>query len=386
MQRQRKQILVIIPWIENIAREIFAGAVDFVHAGHDWRVHQLSAAEFTASPPSLAYFDGIIGRIGVEKLAQSVLDHSSCPVVNVHGGDQVCGLPQVGEDDYAIGVMAADYLYSLGLTHFAYLDACFINSFAIRCRGFTDRLKELGISNPPLALQVQNDQSRHIFLSLKKKLKQLQEPLAVFAMDDLRAGIFEDRCIQYGLNIPEDIAILGVNDDPLFCEVNAITLSSIKLPARKTGFLAAQMLHRLMQKKPLKESIVRVPPEQVIARFSTEAVQLPHPVLRTAMTIIHTEYKTPLKTGEIARRAGVCQRTLEQIFQDVLHCSPQRAIRKKRIEQAKMLLRDTDMPMTEIAEAVGLSDGFYLSRVFKNETGSSPTAYRRKFKIVSTEE
>jgi LacI family transcriptional regulator len=203
--------------------------------------------------------------------------------------------------------------------------------------------------------------------------------VGVFAPNDIWGVQLAEVCRQVGLRVPEDVALVGVDNDDLLCEMARPPLSSVSLPVNRIGHAAASLLDDLLGGKKSPGDLL-LPPVGVIARQSSDVLALEDPEVATAVRFIRTHGHTALRVADVLREVPISRRSLERRFRRALDRSIWEEIRRVHVEQARGLLARSGMPMAEVARHAGFSDSRQLSTVFREETGLTPTAYRRRFR------
>lgn len=382
MKKPRK-ILIILPWFLGLSREICRGIYSYNRTGTGW--------EFILQPYSATElyntrdwkYDGIIGGFNVKSLHDAAIA-TGHPVIDVSGGIEWPDMPQVCEDNRAIGRLAAQHLMKYGLKEFAFFGADYPGAEGSKYRGegFVATLKALGL---PVAVfsETHHEISREDNWQpdiIAKWIKTLPSPVGLFVSDDTRALVVGEACRRANRRIPEDIAILSVEDDEVKCEGAAPPLSSIRIPFNLIGFEAARMLDLLMRGKKLPAHSIRLPPESVIERQSTDIMAVDDPHVAAAVRYIRDHISEQISNEQLALAVGLSQRVLEKRFHGMFSRSPQKEIRHVRIERACYLLRDTNLDVEAIAERCGFATGNYMGEVFRKAIRISPANYRRQYR------
>ena len=185
-------------------------------------------------------------------------------------------------------------------------------------------------------------------------------------------------CRSMDLNVPEEVAILGVNDDEFECVVARPNLSSIAIPARRIGYDAAALLENLMAGEPRPQSDITLQPLGVISRRSTEAEATEDEIVRTALRYIRANYREPIRVDDVADAAGRPRRTLERRFRRALDRTVLDEITRRRIETARRLLVETDLDIGGVAKRSGFSDARRMAVVFRERLGRTPSDFRKE--------
>jgi LacI family transcriptional regulator len=187
-------------------------------------------------------------------------------------------------------------------------------------------------------------------------------------------------CWLLDIPVPQHLAILGVNNDETYCLSSSIGLSSVMLASEKIGFLAAKLLEDLHKGDASPDTLIRVPPLNVISRISTDMQSIQDNLVRKALCYIQDNVHRSIRVNDLLDYLSVSRRTLERRFKEKLGHSPHFAINRARVEVAKKLLEATDMKMEDIAEHCGFSEARILYRNFRMVAGVSPAKYRKNFR------
>ncbi|MCX7935340.1 MAG: substrate-binding domain-containing protein, partial [Planctomycetota bacterium] len=228
-----------------------------------------------------------------------------------------------------------------------------------------------------------NADSEREKIELLDWLRALGRPAGILAANDVRARKLLDICQSAGIKVPEDVAIVGVDNDPLICLTARPTLSSIALPFERIGYEAAELLDRMMHGEALPEKPIVFPPLGVMARDSTDIVAIEDLVVSRALYFLRQHADKDISMDDVANALGVNRRTLERRFAKQVGRSLHQELTRLRIEISRRLLSETDLPMPDVARRSGLTSATQLSVIFRRETGWTPREYRRRFRYAS---
>jgi LacI family transcriptional regulator len=210
-------------------------------------------------------------------------------------------------------------------------------------------------------------------------LEALPKPVGVFACYDGRAQQVLEACQLLGLHVPDEVAVLGVDNDEVLCELCSPPLSSVQPNARRTGYEAAAMLARMMQgEKTVGAETRYVEPVRVVERQSTDVVSVADAQVAAALKYIRQHACEGVNVADVLRAVPMSRTLLERKFKALLGHSPHRQLVQARVERAKHLLVESEVSIAVVAELAGFESASYLSVVFRRETGGSPYAYRVK--------
>ncbi|MBR0056431.1 MAG: DNA-binding transcriptional regulator [Kiritimatiellae bacterium] len=299
------------------------------------------------------------------------------------------GAPYVRRDSRAIGALAARYYLARGYRHFAYVGEPKGRSWSAERRdGFVETLAAAGhgcaVHDRFTAKERRSwpdDRERLVAF-----LRGLPGPTAVFAPNDERARRVLEACAVAGLRVPEEIAVLGVDNDPLLCESAVPSLSSIHTGGFRRGQIAAEMLDDLMHGREPRERAVSLPPISVATRGSTGYAAMSDPSISKAIAFIRRHAATGgIDVGDIVRAAECSRRYLEQRFRSHLGRSIRDELLDERMEHVKTLLSSTNLSIGEITERAGFVRESHLALLFKKATGATMLAWRRENRDTSDE-
>jgi LacI family transcriptional regulator len=333
---------------------------------------------------------GMIAHIFNRELADALIE-ARMPVVNVSGVLPDLPVPRVGVDHFAVGRLAAEHLLDRGLRHFGfvgYLD----HAFSVgREAGFRATLEATGCrvasyhesdraKRDPTGLWEWND-------GLRRWLTGLPRPVGILASHDPQGVELSEVCRHSGLRVPEEVALVGVDNDDLLCELARPSLTSVALPAERIGFEAARLLDRLLTRphpRPRPSgSVLLLPPQGVVTRVSSDVLAVDDAEVAAALRFIRQHAHESIQVKDVLDEVPVSRRTLERRVRAALGRGVWEEIRRAHLERGKSLLAETEMSMSEVARHAGFSDQRQLSVVFRQETGLTPTAYRRQYRARS---
>ena len=326
---------------------------------------------------------GIIGHIDDEELANA-LGELGKPMVNTAKVLPDRQLPHVGVNDRMAGGMAADYFIDKGFRHFGYYGSEWAVYSKEREEGFERRLKEEGFEVDSCYaylkswLPMEGEEWKVRYSRILEWLTSLPKPVAILASNDRPAKRLMRACRELGIDVPTQIAVLGIDNDEIECNLTTPPLSSIALPAQRVGYEAAKMLDRMMNHQRIKHSHVEIPPTGIVSRRSTDIVAVEDPQLAKAMQFIQHHAIEEITVDDVAKAACVSRRTLERSFKATFKRSVLNEIRRTRVMHARKLLVQTNFPMPFIAEKTGFSNAARFCHVFRQFTGEPPTAFRQR--------
>jgi LacI family transcriptional regulator len=218
----------------------------------------------------------------------------------------------------------------------------------------------------------QNEQS-----ILSDWLKSLPKPVGIMACNDDRGQHVTEVCKTAGLKVPDEVAVIGVDNDELVCDLTEPPLSSLALNVEKGGYEAAELLDHLMSGKKITTDSIIVEPTQVVGRQSTDVLAIEDRLVSEALQFIRNNAKRTIQVADVVAVARVSRRSLEQRFRKILGRSINHEIRRVRVEQVARILIETNKSIGQIALDLGYPGVDHIARYFRAEKGISPAAYRK---------
>lgn len=288
------------------------------------------------------------------------------------------GVASIDVDDWAVGAAAAEALQQAGFRSFACLGNDTPYS-AQRIEGFTRQIGNAVPIHTESAFQ-DASYSEH-FLEPNEELNQwlldLPKPVGIFAVHDPLGRFLCSSCRELGLSVPEQIAVVGANNDELVCGLSYPMLSSVAIPWDRIGALVGEAMQNLLQGQPAPERPSLVAPGTVVLRHSANHLAVEDAQLRRAMSYLSEHLQEPISIGRMCGDLRLARRSLERRFQDTYSCTPWEMLCRMRITLAKQLLQQTNHPIGRISELCGFNDAERMAVVFKRLTGTTASSFRR---------
>jgi LacI family transcriptional regulator len=298
------------------------------------------------------------------------------PVVNI-GEDQNfnCRIPRLAFNNQRIGRLAAEHLIGLGLKNLAYHGVQGRWYSDERLRGFKQAAAEadLKIHSFLLPHMTRDALWNERYEPIKRWLKTLPLPAGLFAVHDYRALIVLSACREIGLRVPEDVSVIGSDNDLMVCEFTTPTLTSVCVNAYRMGYESARLLDQLMQGETPPAKPVLIDPSEVMARASTDVLHAEDPAVKKAIQFMQQNYAQSFTMDAVAETAHVSRRLLEMRFRAERKTSPAMFLVNLRLQKAKTMLADRDQkPAEEIARVCGFGTVKNLRAAFRRIQNASP--------------
>lgn len=388
--KQRPRVLLVVcPILEESAARILRGIASYHHQHGPWETFWDNEGRSLHDVAWLraGRWDGIINR-HTNALQADYCKSNGIPLVDVHNATPLRGVPNICLDNVAVGALGARHLVERGFYNFGFFGYGNERWALDRRHGFAAVIRqaerECALLEPAYRGYDTPDIDDEHCEQAAAWLKSLPLPVAVMACNDYRALLLLEACRRAGLRVPEQVAVLGANDDEVRCELATPPLSSVATNHQEAGFMAAEALDRLMKGGRLEVSELRVGPACAVARQSTDVLAVGDKKIALALRLIQQRACQGLTVPEVARAVGMARTQLEQRFRDCFARSPQSEIRRVRLERIRQLLHDTNLPLQQVAELTGFAHTEYLSVFFKREVGETPGRYRRAYHEINT--
>jgi LacI family transcriptional regulator len=302
------------------------------------------------------------------------------PAIAIDVRDQIYGLANVVGDCKKIGEMAAKHFLERGFKKFAFCGFNDIHWSRERSDSFSSYLEKAGYKTQlykPLSsrgsLTWDNEKKQMI-----RWLKGLPHPVAIMACNDDRADNILEACKDCQIKVPDEIAVLGVDNDEMVCEITEPPLSSVDMNFEKAGFEAAMILDRWMKGENMANQIIIIQPTRVVVRQSTDILAIDDRDVAEAIRFIAEHVRDPIQVSDIADRVAISRRMLEKRFKTSIGMSIGAQMRKTRTDHIAKLLLETTMSISEIAYAMGFENQANFSRYFQKEFNMKPSQYRKQ--------
>ncbi|PAW75290.1 MAG: hypothetical protein B9S38_01915 [Verrucomicrobiia bacterium Tous-C4TDCM] len=377
-----RHVAVIIETSTQYGRNLIRGIARFGRL-HDWQLHFEYRGKTAAEPDWLADFkgDGVI-TTSPDQRHSKALREQGMPVIDLQGtlvdpaGEHLI----VDSDHRAVGRLAAEHFIEKGHRHFAYLGYSDQSVSREREIGFTETLAARG--HKPLCHHTPERKAR-TFEALHRGdaafIASLPKPCALFCCWDEVGFRAVQSALEQGIAVPEDLAVLGVDNDPVFSSTSRIPLSSIDPDIIRMGFLTASWLAEMMEGTRLQKIKLErlVPPKGLIVRQSTALDAIEDPLVRRFLEMLRQQRPGLLSIENLARDCHVSRRLLEQRVKAATGKTPRQLLSQTLVDAIQRFLSQTDYTLAHIADLLGFEHAERLSHLFRRQTGMTPGEYRK---------
>lgn len=384
---QTPRVALLIETARSYGRDMLRGIVRYGRLHGPWSFY-LTPGDFEQALPRMQQWGGTgtIARIETPKIAKAILA-ARLPTIAMDLSDEqlrpdnpLSRLSQVESDSVGAARMAAEHLLERGFRYYAFA--------GIEGRVWSRRRQEsfcTAIRGKGLPVHVYQPPRRklerrweHEQRHLAAWLAALPKPIGLMACDDYRGREVLEACRTADVQVPEEVAVVGVDNDELLCELADPPLSSVALNAEQGGYHTAELLDQLMRRTNRKPRRLMVEPLHVVTRRSTDIVAIEDPCVAGALNFIHQQAGRPIQIDDVVRQVAISRRALEIRFRHAIGRTILGEIQRVRLQRAKRLLWETDLPLPHVAESAGFGTPSYLVQVFRQRVGVTPARYRRQ--------
>jgi LacI family transcriptional regulator len=380
--KKRRAVALLIETSNAYARGLLRGIVRFGRELQPpWSMHFVEQGRGDPPPAWLTDWDGdgIIARIETPRIAAAV-QAMRVPIVDVSAARYVPKVPWVETDDVAIAQLAADHLLERGFRRFAFCGDSAFNWSNWRRDAFVSHLAMRGFE-----VTLHEDFSRRRGaappnrerVNLAAWIRRLAKPVGVFACYDIKAQELLDACRGIRVAVPEELAVISVDNDELFCDLCFPPLTSIVPDSQRAGYEAARLLETLMARKSVPQTTIRVPPLGIMTRQSTDVLAIDDRDIAQALRFVREHACDGISVADVLREIPISRRVFEKRFRQLLGRTPHQEILNMKIARSIKFLTETDLSLATIAERTGFRYPEYLCVAFKRATGRTPGEFRR---------
>ena len=323
--------------------------------------------------------DGVLTLLGTRAELWQQLKALDVPIVDLAESRPKIPLPRVTMDNAAIAKMAAEFFLDKGYRQFAFVHRWEMGVSQRRRRHFSEAIKSRGYDCHLLSWQLERgrraDTREQRKAWLLRRLTELPKPLAVLARDNEAVEVLES-CLAAGLSVPDQVAVLGIDNTQTICNCLYVTLSSIDPNLELVGYEGAALLQRLIKGEKAPDSPIYIPPRGIVERRSTDSLATSHPQVAAALKYIRDHAAEPISMTDIVKHVPMSRSGLEKAFREHYVRAPMEQLRHIRLDLAKKLLRDTQDPLSIVARKSGFQTAHGLCRIFRQQLSMTPKQYR----------
>jgi LacI family transcriptional regulator len=385
-QSSRPKIALLVETSRAYGRDLLRGVANFARTFSNWSLLHQELSIDAALPQwvAISNVQGVIARVDIHNI--DPLRELQVPIVDVRCSRRFAGVTQVHTDDRAVACLAFEHLWEHGFRRFAFCGFQSAHYSENRLKHFREIVAAAGC---PLSVYTTHNHSRLSLSRIEESgiteteslaawLRTLRPPTGVLVCNDIRGQQILNARRHANVAVPDELAVIGVDDDDAICLLCDPPLSSIHPNAEQVGYRAAELLHRMLCGKPVPESIEYVAPLGVVARSSTLVSAVEDREVARVCQFIREHACDGMKVSDIERFSQLSRRQLERRFREGLNRTLHQEITHVQLLRVKQLLTETKMSLEQIAPLAGYTHKERLYSVFKRETGETPGQYRQR--------
>jgi LacI family transcriptional regulator, galactose operon repressor len=383
--RDVPKVALLVETSRGFGREFLLGMARYSRLHGPWSFH-ITPGDYKQVVPKMKQWGGtgIIARIADQQIAKAVVNANVPTIVigltdeQMSSDNPLSKFSEISSDPVEVSRIAAEHLIERRLTRFAYVGSDDRGWSRRRERTFRQYLAERSfepyVYPAPKVRRDRDWEREQTFLA--RWMGRLPTPIGVFACDDDRGREVLEACKLAGLNVPEDVAVVGVDNDEVFCELADPPLSSVALNAETAGYRAAALLDEMMQGREVKRQHIVVEALGIVRRRSTDIVAVDDEDIANALQFIRSQNGQDISVDRVAEEVAVSRRSLEKRFRQVIGRTILEEIQLNKLERAKRLLLETTYPISKVAEVAGFGSAGYFIQFFQKQVGRTPRKYR----------
>jgi LacI family transcriptional regulator len=383
--REVPKVALLIETSRGFGRDFLLGIARYSRLHGPWSFH-ITPGDYKQVVPKMKQWGGtgIIARIADQRIAQAVID-ANVPTIalgltdeQMHPDNPLSKISEISSDPTDVSRLAAEHLLQRRFTRFAYVGSDDRGWSKRREKAYCEYLTGRGFEPfvYPMPKRLQDRVWEHEQGLLASWISELPSPIGLFACDDDRGREVLEASKLAGWNVPEDVAVVGVDNDEVFCELADPPLSSVALNAETAGYRAAALLDGMMRGRIRKRQKIVVEALGVITRRSTDIVAVEDEDVASALQFIRRQLGSGISVDQVAEEVAMSRRSLEKRFRDTLGRTILEEIQLTRLERAKRLLMETTHPISKVAEIAGFGSAGYFIQFFQRHVGKTPRKYR----------
>jgi len=383
--RNIPKVALLVETSRGVGRELLRGIARYSRLHGPWSFH-ITPGDYKQIVPKMKQWGGtgIIARIPDARAARAIL-RAGVPTIalgladdQMRPGNPLSRLTEISSDPVEVSRLAADHLMEKRFAHYAYVGSEDRGWAKRRERTFCKYLAKHDfhphVYRQPKRLQDRIWEREQTILA--EWISKLPTPIGLFVCDDDRGREVLEACTLAGLRVPADVAVVGVDNDEVFCELSNPPLSSVALNSEAAGYRAAEILDGLMKGRLRKPRRIVIEALGVVPRRSTQVIAVEDEELVLALQFIHHKNGRDISVEHVVQEVAVSRRNLEMRFRRHVGHTILEEIQLVKLERAKRLLVETPYPISKIADIAGFGTTTYFIQFFQKRVGKTPRRYR----------
>lgn len=376
-----KRIVLLLETSRAFGRGLIIGIARYSKINGPWSFYK-EPLDLKSSIPHLTSWkpDGIIMRDSL--ITNELLSLKKPTILAIHDSSYPVGLPVIKTDSPAIAKLASSHLIEKGLKNLAFFG--FENYDWVKERKFyfSSFNSEAGFNTHIYVPQKKNNKNEweNELEEVSNWIISLPKPVGIFSCNDDHGQRILEVCKLVRLNVPEDVAVIGVDNDPMICEISDPPLTSIALNVEAAGYEAAKLMDDMLNKKKNLDKRIMVSPSHIVQRQSTDILAVDDTFVSQAIQFIKKNAKNKILVKDVVKASGTNRRSLEKRFKNIIHRSIYEEIQNVRVELIAKLLIETDLHISQITRLFNFTDAEHISRYFKGEKGIGLREFRKLYR------
>lgn len=385
MARDIPHVALLVETSRSYGRAILRGVRKYISENGPWSFYiELRALESKA-PNWLRTWrgDGILTRTGSQAMAD-IIRRADVPTVELRASRLDHAFPFIGVDNLSMGRMIVDHLLERGFRRFALYAIDTEDYFVERCRNFVEAVNAAGCDCDVYGSKVHRERPRRWERQqdeLAAWLAGLSKPVGVMACTDQLGFWLLDACKRARLAVPEEVAVVGVENDETLATMATPPLSSVQFDGERTGYEASRILDAMMRGEPAPLEPTLIRPLGIVTRQSSDVVAIEDKDVADAARFIREHAAKGITVDDVLRAVPVSRSALDRRMRDALGRTLKAEILRVQLVRVKQLLAETELPLMVIADKTGFRHHQYLAEVFKQRCGQTPGQYRAQYRL-----
>lgn len=373
-----KKVILLLETSREFGRQLIIGIARYSRLNGPWSFYK-EPTDLKSSIPHLTGWkpDGIIMRDSL--ISKELLKLKIPTILAIHDSRYPKDMPVIKTDSRSIAKMASEHLLEKGLKNLAFCGFDTYDWSKERGEFFGEFNRQAGCGTHTYVApkKVRKDDWENEQHHVSEWVRALPKPVGIFACNDDRGQDVLEVCKMNNLNVPEDVAVIGVDNDRMICDIGDPPLTSIALNVEAAGFEAARLMDQMTGNKKISRKQIMVTPTHVVQRQSTDILAVDDFEVVSAINYIRKNARKKILVGDVVKVTSVSRRTLETKLRKTIHRSIHREIQQVRVELISRLLMETELSISEITALFDFTDVEHISRYFKKEKGVTLQEFRK---------
>lgn len=382
-----RRVALLVETSRAYGRGLLRGIAQYHAEQKNWLTYFQPHGLGDPPPPWLKQWNGhgVIARIDNQQLAAS-LAALKIPVVNLRSTMANLSFPFIGTNNQAVAELAANHLLEKGLRHFAFFELRRKSypGFERRLKWFRHTVEQAGAVCEvfkPTPTPATSRGRQQYQKQLHRWIKELPKPVGIMAGNDDHGLRVLEACRQLQIVVPDQVAVIGVDNDECLCNLSIPSLTSVELDCERIGYEAASLLDRMMAGRAAPKVLDQISPRGIVCRASTDLMAVDDAEVSRAIQFIREHACGGIRVTDVFAHVGTSRSRLEAKLRQTLRRTVHQEIQRVQVERAKLLLRESELPIKQVADAAGFSTVQYMTRLFGASTGETPARFRRRYRL-----